>query len=135
MQRSMMHCFVPLSDKIDKFFFSECPHLDIISQYAVGYDNIDISEANRLGIPVGFTPDVLTDATADIAFGLLIATSRKMFYLHKKILNGEWSYFRPNSNLGIELKNKNFGHFRTWQNRFGNGQTVQRCIQYESHLP
>lgn len=101
--------FCTLTDKIDKKFLSECPHLDIISQFAVGYDNIDIQEATRLGIPVGFTPDALSEATADIAFGLMIATSRKMFYLHKKIEKGEWSYFRPNANLGIELKNKTLG--------------------------
>ena len=96
-------------DKVDVKFFGECSHLDIISQYAVGYDNINIPEANRLGIPIGYTPDVLTDATADIAFGLMIAVSRKMFYLHKTILQGEWKYFRPRANLGIELKNKTLG--------------------------
>ena len=96
-------------DKLDVKFFSECSHLEIISQFAVGYDNINISEANRRGIPIGNTPDVLTDATADIAFGLMIAVSRKMFYLHKTILQGEWKYFRPRANLGIELKNKTLG--------------------------
>jgi glyoxylate reductase len=101
--------FCTVTDKIDKKFLSECSHLDIISQYAVGYDNIDISEATRLGIPIGFTPDAMSEATADIAFGLMIATSRKMFYLHKKINNGEWSYFTPKANLGIELKNKTLG--------------------------
>ncbi len=97
------------TDKIDKRFLKECSHLDIISQFAVGYDNIDIQEATRLGILVANTPGAMSDATADIAFGLMIATSRKMFYLHKTILRGEWSYFKPTSNLGIELKNKTLG--------------------------
>lgn len=101
--------FCTVTDKIDKKFLNMCSHLDIISQYAVGYDNIDISEATRLGIPIGFTPDAMSEATADIAFGLMIATSRKMFYLHKKINSGEWNYFRPKANLGIELKNKTLG--------------------------
>ena len=101
--------FCTLTDKIDRKFLTACSQLEIISQFAVGYDNIDIPEATRLGIPVGFTPDVLSEATADIAFGLMIATSRKMFHLHKKIINGEWSYFRPKANLGIELKNKTLG--------------------------
>ena len=101
--------FCTLSDKIDKNFLQECSHLDIITQYAVGYDNIDIQEATKLGIPVGYTPGAMSDATADVAFGLMIATSRKMFYLHKKIISNEWSYFRPNANLGIELKNKTLG--------------------------
>ncbi|MBN2401239.1 MAG: D-glycerate dehydrogenase [Spirochaetes bacterium] len=101
--------FCTLSDKIDKKFLSECSHLEIISQYGVGYDNIDIPEATRLGIPVGYTPDALTEATADIAFGLMIAVSRKMFFMHKKIIKGEWDYFKPRANLGMELKDKTLG--------------------------
>jgi len=100
-----------LSDKIDGRFLTECPHLDIISQFAVGYDNIDVAEATRLGIPVGYTPDAMSEATADIAFGLMIATSRKMFYMHKQILSGGWNYFRPNANLGMELTGKTLGIF------------------------
>lgn len=102
-----LYCTV--TERLDKAFFAKCAHLDIVSQFAVGYDNIDVEEATRLGIPIGFTPDVLSEATADVAFGLMIATSRKMIYLHKKILRGEWSYFRPKADLGIELKNKTLG--------------------------
>ena len=79
-----------LSDKIDEGFLKVNPQLEIISQFAVGYDNIDIDAATRLGIPVGFTPDVMSEATADIAFGLMIATARKMFFLHKTIAEGKW---------------------------------------------
>ena len=103
--------FCTVTEKIDKRFLNACSHLEIISQYAVGYDNIDISEATKLGITVSFTPGAMTDATADTAFGLMIATSRKMFYLHKKIINGQWDYFRPTGDLGIELKNKTLGIF------------------------
>ncbi|PKQ46677.1 2-hydroxyacid dehydrogenase [Confluentibacter flavum] len=99
------------SDNIDKRFLNACSHLDIISQFAAGYDNIDIPEATKLGIPIGYAPNAMSDATADIAFGLMIATSRKMFYMHKQIINGEWSYFRPKANLGMELKNKTLGVF------------------------
>ncbi|MBU1343483.1 MAG: D-glycerate dehydrogenase [Proteobacteria bacterium] len=100
-----------LTDKIDSHFFNECSHLDIISQFAVGYDNIDIASATRLGIPIGFTPDAMSEATADIAFGLMIAVARKMFFLHKTIINGQWGYFNPTGNLGIELKHKTLGIF------------------------
>src|ERR1044072_4953112 len=62
-----------LTAKIDAPFLSVCGHLEIISQFGVGYDNINIAEATKLGIPVSNTPGVLTDATADIAFGLMIA--------------------------------------------------------------
>jgi len=99
------------SDTIDKRFLNACSHLDIISQFAAGYDNIDIAEATRLGIPIGNAPNAMSDATADTAFGLMIATSRKMFYMHKQIIKSEWTYFKPKANLGIELKNKTLGIF------------------------
>lgn len=100
-----------LTAKIDAKFLDECRHLEIISQFGVGYDNINVAEATKLGIPVGNTPGVLTDATADIAFGLMIAASRKMFFMHKKIEKDEWKHFTPVSNLGIELKHKTLGIF------------------------
>ena len=100
-----------LTDTIDADLLSACAHLDIISQFAVGYDNINIPEATKLGIAVGYTPGAMSDATADTAFGLMIATSRKMFYLHKTIAKGEWTFFRPKADLGIELKNKTLGIF------------------------
>jgi glyoxylate reductase len=99
------------ADKLDASFFDQCSHLDIIAQYAVGYDNINVQEATRLKIPVGNTPDVLSEATADIAFGLMIAVSRKMFYHHKTIEKGEWKQFEPLKNLGIELSSKTLGIF------------------------
>ena len=99
------------TDKINKEFLDECKHLDIISLLAVGYDNIDVKEATKLRIPLGYAPGAMSDATADIAFGLMIAVSRKFFYMHKKIGSGEWTHFRPKANLGIELKNKTLGVF------------------------
>ena len=86
--------YIAATEKIDKKFLNECSHLDIISQFAVGYDNIDIAEATRLRIPIGFTPGAMSDATADIAFGLMIATSRKMFHMHKSIIEGKWAFLQ-----------------------------------------
>ncbi len=100
-----------LTDSIDRNFLNECKHLDIISQFAAGYDNIDISEATKLGIPIGYAPGAMSDATADVAFGLMIAVSRQMFYMHKTIAKGGWTYFKPKADLGIELKNKTLGVF------------------------
>jgi len=111
MAKSHDALFCTLTDKIDRSFLNECAQLQVISQFGVGYDNIDVAEATRLGIPVGNTPDVLSEATADIAFGLMIATSRKMFWLYKSILRGEWKYFTPNAHLGIELAGKTLGIF------------------------
>jgi glyoxylate reductase len=98
-------------EKIDKAFLNACPHLKVIALYSVGYDSMDVTEATRLGIPMSNTPDVLSDATADIAFTLLLAVSRKAFFHHRRILNDEWDFFRPTANLGIELKNKTLGIF------------------------
>lgn len=100
-----------VTEAINRKFLDRCRHLDIISQFAVGYDNIDVDYATSLDIPIGNTPDVMTEATADIAFGLMIATVRKMFFNHKLISNGEWGYFRPKGHLGMELTGKTLGVF------------------------
>lgn len=101
--------FCTLTDKIDKDFFNACPSIKLVSQFAVGFDNIDVMKATEMKIPVGYTPDALSEATADVAFGLMITAARKMFFLHKDILKGNWGYFRPNAHLGLELKNKTLG--------------------------
>jgi glyoxylate reductase len=117
--------FCTMSEEINKRFLDRCGHLDIISQFAVGYDNIDIEEATQIGIPVCNTPDVLSDATSDVAFGLMINVSRKMFHLHKSIAKGDWKFFRPSADLGIELKNKTLGIFGL--GRIGT-EMAKRCI-------
>ncbi|MCW5911010.1 MAG: D-glycerate dehydrogenase [Cyclobacteriaceae bacterium] len=99
------------SNKLDRSFFETCKHLDIVSQFAVGYDNIDVAAATNFKIPVCNTPDVLSEATADVAFGLMINVSRKMFYHHKQILKDEWKQFEPLKNLGFELSGKTLGIF------------------------
>ena len=99
------------ADNIGTDFINTCSHLEMISQFAVGYDNIDVPLATKLGIPIGYAPGAMNEATADIAFGLMIAVGRKFFYMHRGILKGEWTYFKPNANLGIEFNNKTLGIF------------------------
>lgn len=98
-----------LTEKIDSQFLNACSHLEIISQFAVGFDNIDVAAATALKIPVGYTPDAMSEATADIAFGLMIAVARKMFFNHRLILSGDWGYFNPTGFLGVELKGRTLG--------------------------
>lgn len=98
-------------DKIDQRFLNQCSHLSVISQFAAGYDNIDIQEAIKLKIPIGNAPDAMSDATADIAFTLMLTASRKLCFLHKSIISDNWEHFVPKSNLGLELKNKILGVF------------------------
>lgn len=92
-------------------FLQECSHLKVIALMSVGYDNIDIATATKLGIPVSNTPGVLSKATAETAFLLMIAAARKAFYLHRKITEGAWHSFDPFSNLGIELEGATLGIF------------------------
>lgn len=79
-----------LSDRIDAEVLAAAPELRIISQYAVGYDNIDVKEATRRGIVVTNTPDVLTDASADFSWALLMAVSRRIVEADHYVRNGDW---------------------------------------------
>lgn len=81
----------------------------LICLYSVGYDHVDLEAAKKLGIQVTNTPDVLSKATADVAFLLLQATSRKAFYLAETVKEGTWGAFDPMANLGQELDDKTLG--------------------------
>jgi glyoxylate reductase len=79
-----------LTDQIDAALMDAAPRLKVISQCAVGYDNIDVSAATARGIPVGNTPGVLTDATADFAFTLLMAAARRVGEAIEYVRQGRW---------------------------------------------
>lgn len=95
--------------KVDRHFLESCRHLKIVSLMSVGYDNVDIEAARTLGIAVGNTPGVLSGATADTAFLLMLAASRKAFHMHKEIIRGNWSFWDPTANLGLELGGRTLG--------------------------
>ena len=99
------------SNKLNAHFFEECSHLQAVALMSVGYDNVDVEAASSYKIPVSNTPDVLSNATSDIAFLLMLAVSRNAFQMHKRIERGGWSFFEPTANLGIELKGKTLGVF------------------------
>jgi len=98
-------------NKIDAELLNACKHLKVIALHSVGFDQVDVEEAKKLKIPVGNTPGVLSSATADTAFLLMLAVSRKAFYLHKKIIDGKWQNYEPTPELGIELNGKTLGIF------------------------
>jgi len=79
-----------LTDRIDASLMDAAPGLRVISQCAVGYDNIDMEAATARGIPVGNTPGVLTDATADLAFALLLAAARRLGEAVDYVQQGRW---------------------------------------------
>ncbi|MDA0193855.1 MAG: D-glycerate dehydrogenase [Bacteroidetes bacterium] len=108
-QHDALLCGSP--DKIDSNFLNECSHLYVISQFAAGYDNINLSEATKVGIPVGNAPKAMSKSTGDISFALMLAVSRKMFFQHKRIISGDWGHFVPKAFLGMELHGKTLGVF------------------------
>jgi lactate dehydrogenase-like 2-hydroxyacid dehydrogenase len=113
------------ANNIDAHFLHECKHLKVIALLSVGYDNVDVKTATSLNIPIGNTPGVLSGATADTAFLLMLAVSRKAFYVHKKIAKGEWKFFDPTADLGIELNNKTLGVFGLGKIGF---ELAKKCV-------
>jgi len=98
-----------LSDRIDAVFLEANPQLTVISNYAVGLDNIDLRAAAVRGVAVGHTPDVLTDATADLAFALLLAAARRLPQSAQAVLQGRWETWQPDSFLGADLVGATLG--------------------------
>jgi len=100
---------VLLTDKIDSEILDNAPKLKIVANYAVGYDNIDVTECTRRGIVVTNTPDVLTDATAELAWALVFAVARRVVEAHKFVERRLWKGWSPTLFLGLELKGKTLG--------------------------
>ncbi|MFX0135045.1 MAG: 2-hydroxyacid dehydrogenase [Candidatus Hodarchaeota archaeon] len=98
-----------LSDKIDGEIISAAKNLKIISNYAVGFDNIDIKFATKKKIMVTNTPGVLTEATADIAWGLIFATTRRLVEADQYLRSGKWKRWAPKLLLGYDLYGKTLG--------------------------
>ena len=93
-----------LTDRIDAAFLDRAPGLRVISNYAVGADNVDLAEAARRGIAVGVTPGVLTDATADLTLALILAAARRLPEAARDAKRGAWRTWEPAGWLGTELR-------------------------------
>ncbi|MEM3442479.1 MAG: glyoxylate reductase [Candidatus Bathyarchaeia archaeon] len=99
-----------LSDKIDAEVFDAAPKLKIISQLAVGFDNIDLQEATKKGVYVTNTPEVLTDTTADFAWALLMAVARRVVEADKYVRSGQWKVgWHPSMFLGRDVYGATIG--------------------------
>src|SRR5438132_200231 len=98
-----------LTDKIDAALMDAAPRLQVVSNYAVGFNNVDVPAATARGIAVGNTPGVLTDATADMAFCLLIAAARRLSEGHQYTLAGKWKTWEPLGHLGQDLAGRTLG--------------------------
>jgi glyoxylate reductase len=92
-----------LTDPIDADVIEAGKNLRVISQYAVGVDNIDLAAATEHGIPVGHTPEVLTEATADMTFALLMAIARRIPEAIERVKSGQWRTWEPMGLLGADV--------------------------------
>ncbi|MFW5898530.1 MAG: 2-hydroxyacid dehydrogenase [Candidatus Saliniplasma sp.] len=98
-----------LTDIIDEEVIEAGEDLKVISNYAVGYDNIDVEAATSRGIPVTNTPGILTDATADLAWGLILATARKIAKGDKFVREDRFEGWDPTLMVGSEVHGKTLG--------------------------
>lgn len=98
-----------LTDRIDASVLSHATKLKIIANYAVGYNNIDLSAAAQRGIIVTNTPDVLTDATADLTWALLLALPRRVLEGDAWARTGRWPGWTPTQMLGADVSGKTLG--------------------------
>lgn len=98
-----------LTDRIDRELIEAGTSLKVISQMAVGYDNIDITAATARKIPVGNTPGVLTDATADFTWALLMAAARRVVEADRFTRAGKWQTWEPDLLLGPNITGATLG--------------------------
>lgn len=101
--------FVLLTVRIDELILRKAPRLKVISNMAVGVDNIDLDACTRYGIPVGNTPGVLTDGTADLTMALLLATARRLVEASQDAREGRWRTWSPTGWLGKDLVGATLG--------------------------
>jgi len=99
-------------DKIDDDLLNKAKNLKVISTFSVGFDHIDIENAKKKKIRVGYTPEVLTDATADLAFSLILDVMRRVSEGDRIVRNGDWKQiFGAYDYIGTDLQGKTLGIF------------------------
>jgi glyoxylate reductase len=100
---------ITLGDRIDAETIHAAARLKILANYAVGYNNIDLMAARQRGLIVTNTPDVLTDATADLTWALILATARRVVEGDTLVRSGRWTGWSPTQLLGAEVSGKTLG--------------------------
>src|ERR1700683_1220396 len=98
-----------LTDRIDGDLLDLAPRLKVVSNFAVGFNNIDVPACTQRGIAVGNTPGVLTAATADMACCLLITAARRVVEGHQYTISGKWKTWEPLGHLGQDLQGRSLG--------------------------
>ena len=98
-----------LTDRIDEALLARAPRLRIVANMAVGTDNVDLAAARARGVAVSNTPDVLTDATADLAFALLLAAARRLPWADRYVRAGGFVGWRPDLGIGLDVTGRTLG--------------------------
>lgn len=101
--------FTLLTINVDDELLARAPKIKVVSNMAVGYDNIDLQSCNRRGIPVGNTPGVLIDGTADLTMAIMLAAARRLFEANMDARQGKWKTWSPTGWLGKDLRNATLG--------------------------
>jgi glyoxylate reductase len=125
-----------LTDTVDADLLSSASQLKILANYAVGYNNVDLDAACRRHIVVTNTPDVLTDATADLTWTLLLATARRVIEGDSLVRSNRWTGWTPTQLLGTEVSGKTLGIIG--MGRIGRAvaqraEGFRMAIRYHSH--
>lgn len=129
---------VTLGDRIDAETIHAADRLKILANYAVGYNNIDLAAAQQRGLIVTNTPDVLTDATADLTWALILATARRVVEGDTLVRSGQWTGWSPTQLLGAEVSGKTLGIIglgRIGQAVAQRAVGFQMPVRYHAHQP
>lgn len=100
---------VTLAERVDAEILAAAPRLKVVAVYAVGYDNVDVAAASARGIVVTNTPDVLTEAMADLTWGLILAVARRIPESDRFVRTGCWTGWAPTQLLGADVFGKTLG--------------------------
>lgn len=98
-----------LSERIDGELMDSAPNLEVVANYAVGYNNVDVDAATARGIMVTNTPGVVTDATADLAWALVMAVARDIVVVDKYTRSGNWTEWRPEAFIAADVAGSTMG--------------------------
>lgn len=98
-----------LMDRIDAGVLARAPKLRVVANCAVGYNNVDVGALTAAGVAVTNTPDVLTEATAELAFALMLAAARRLPEGERLVRSGQWEGWRLDQLLGVQLLGKTLG--------------------------
>ncbi|MBM4132846.1 MAG: D-glycerate dehydrogenase [Nitrospira sp.] len=107
--RNAQAIITTLTEQIDETLLRGAPRLQVIANHAVGHNNIDLQAAKARGVIVTNTPDVLTDATADLTWALLLAAARRVTEGHRLVQTGAWTGWEPTQLLGAEVSGQTLG--------------------------